>query len=140
MFEGCDLYLDDISSFMVKPTDEDVIFLSETNWGNASMGAPYVYFIPDSVKNISLSINDPNNDSNVDDFKLEWDNGDYFPVPVNDINKMKYKVLIKKYSSDGSVEETQNLNETEDAYVTFNLVPGEHQYELIVKAKKFSNI
>ena len=128
MFDGCLVYMDDITPFFYskkngvltlrKPNDED-LFNPHENWRNVSVNAPYVYFVPDAVTNIQLSLNEDTSQSG--NFKLTWDHGSFFP------SNAEYTIThIKPDNTESS--ETLGINVREKV---FNLTEeGEHKFKL----------
>ena len=131
MFEGCESYLDNITNFY-----------PSSSWINVSKDAPFVYFVPDDVKNIELSVNDTNDTNNTQEgyFKLSWENGDYYPqsVEINgeNISKMKYDLIIYKQSGmDGNNEPIYTITKNTPISTTQAIINlGQGEYKIVVKA------
>ena len=97
MFDGCLVYLDDITPFMKLPVADPYAF-----WANAATGSSNVYFTPSPVENLKLSTVSANT------YTITWDKPSYYPISssTNNVN-IKYTVetdTITGVTSDSKID------------------------------------
>ena len=123
MFEDCLIYFDNITSF--HPSQR---------WTDISKNAPFIYFTPDAVQNVSLS-----SDSN-SNLVLSWNNGLYYPNPQYEHpDNIEYLIEIFNVNSNNEVGDLERqIGPFYDSSRNIGTLTAGN-YKIVIKTRSFVN-